>query len=135
NLFLCAGPRWPVVKVLDFGIAGSAERDDAAPKLTLTGTVLGSAAYMSPEQAQGLSAGPAADLYSFGVVLFEMLTGMTPFDGRTLTAQLLAKVLAAAPALHERCPELDVPAEVRALVAELLDRDPMKRPASARATA
>jgi serine/threonine-protein kinase len=135
NLFLCAGPEWPVVRVLDFGIAAATEGDRAARKLTLTGTVLGSAAYMSPEQAQGHEAGPAADLYALGVVLFELLTRRTPFDGRTFTAQLLAKVMERAPGLREVRPELDIPDGVQALVAQLLERDARARPPSARAVA
>src|SRR5688572_20112532 len=135
NLFLCAAGEWPVVKVLDFGIAGGSEPRVGLRKLTLTGTVLGSAPYMSPEQAQGLPVGPAADLYSLGVVLFEMLTGRTPFESRTLTGQLIAKVLEVAPGLRDVCPDVDAPPEVQALVASLLERDPGARPPSAQATA
>jgi len=135
NLFLCAAGEWPVVKVLDFGIAGGAEPCAGLRKLTLTGTVLGSAPYMSPEQAQGLPVSPAADLYSLGVVLFEMMTGRTPFEPRTLTAQLIAKVLEVAPGLRDVCPDVEAPPEVQALVASLLERDPGRRPPSARATA
>jgi serine/threonine-protein kinase len=135
NLFLCAGPEWPVIKVLDFGVAAATERDRSTRKLTLTGTVVGSAPYMSPEQAQGQEAGPGADLYALGVVLFELLTRSTPFQGRTFTAQLLAKVMEPAPSLRDACPELDVPDGVQALVAELLERDAATRPASARAVA
>jgi serine/threonine protein kinase len=132
NIFLCADTEWPTVKVLDFGIAGDTARN-AAPKLTLTGTVVGSAAYMSPEQAQGKTVGPASDLYGLGVVSFEALTARTPFQGRAFTAQLLAKVLEPAPRLRELSPEPDVPAEVAALVEQLLERDPSRRPASAAA--
>lgn len=135
NLFLCAGPEWPVVRVLDFGIATATERDRATRKLTLTGTVLGSAPYMSPEQAQAQAAGPAADLYALGVVLFELLTGRTPFEGRTFTGQLLGKVMERAPGLRELRPELDLPGGVEELVAELLERDVAARPPSARAVA
>jgi serine/threonine protein kinase len=128
NIFLCADGEWPTVKVLDFGIAGNTERG-AVTKLTLTGTVVGSAAYMSPEQAQGKAAGPASDLYGLGVVSFEALTARTPFHGRAFTAQLLAKVLEPAPRLREL--SRDVPPEVAALVEQLLEREPSRRPASA----
>ncbi|HEU4582588.1 MAG TPA: serine/threonine-protein kinase [Polyangiaceae bacterium] len=133
NLFLCAGAEWPFVRVLDFGIAASTDR--SADKLTLTGAVVGSAPYMSPEQAQGREAGPAADLYALGVVLFELLTRSTPFAGRTFTAQLLAKVIEPAPALRAVRPDLELPEGVQALVAELLERDAAARPCSARAVA
>jgi serine/threonine protein kinase len=132
NIYLCAGSSWPRVKVLDFGIAGAAESGARTRRLTLTGTVIGSAAYMSPEQAQGKPVAPATDLYALGAVLFEMLTGKPPFDGLVFTAQLLAKVMQPAPGLRAVCPGLEVPAALHALVAELLERDPAKRPASAR---
>jgi serine/threonine protein kinase len=132
NIFLCASGTWPRVKVLDFGIAGHTEAVKTR-RLTLTGTVVGSAAYMSPEQAQGLPVGPASDLYGLGVVLFEAMTGKTPFAARVFTAQLLAKLLEPAPALRDVCPGLHVPPEVQTLVSELLERDPSRRPASASA--
>ena len=66
-------------KVVDFGIA-KGMRD---PGLTETGTGMGTVHYVSPEQARGLEIGPASDLYSTGVVLFEMLTKRLPFDGET----------------------------------------------------
>jgi serine/threonine protein kinase len=133
NIYLCAGATWPLVKVLDFGIAGAAAEPGARTRrLTLTGTVIGSAAYMSPEQAQGKAVAPATDLYALGAVLFEMLTGKPPFDGLVFTAQLLAKVMQPAPGLRAVCPGLEVPTALHTLVAELLERDPTKRPASAR---
>ena len=64
------------VKVADFGIARAAD----ATTISHPGDVLGSAKYMSPEQAMGESVGPASDLYSLGVVLYEMLTGRVPFE-------------------------------------------------------
>jgi serine/threonine-protein kinase len=88
---------------------------------------------MSPEQARGQPAGPTADLYALGVVLFEMLTGRVPFDAPVLTAQLLAKVLQPAPLLKDVCPGLAVPQGVQALVGALLERDAALRPSSASA--
>ena len=132
NVYLCAGGPWPSVKLLDFGIAGCVELASTR-KLTATGTVLGSAPYMSPEQAQGQPVGPGADLYALGVVLFEMLTGQTPFAGRGFTAQLVAKVLEPAPRLLDICPALSVPPELCELVGQLLERDAGRRPACAQA--
>ena len=70
------------VKVMDFGIA----RTTGGSALTQTGTIMGTAQYISPEQAQGRLADPRSDLYSLGVVLYEMLTGKVPFDGENPVA-------------------------------------------------
>ena len=83
------------VKVLDFGLAKAFSRDDAQGNLansptlsmqaTQQGVILGTAAYMSPEQARGENADQRADVWAFGVVLFEMLTGRGTFDGKTVS--------------------------------------------------
>lgn len=70
------------VKVMDFGIA----RTTGGSALTQTGTIMGTAQYISPEQAQGQAADPRSDLYSLGVVIYEMLTGKVPFDGENPVA-------------------------------------------------
>jgi eukaryotic-like serine/threonine-protein kinase len=102
-----------LVKVLDFGLAklqhSSAQADDA-PTLELTGAhvVLGTAAYMSPEQAAGEPLDPRTDIFSFGVVLYEMIGGRRPFEGHT-TLEVLRKLLAQDPvnvdALRSRAPD------------------------------
>ncbi|MCK2214377.1 serine/threonine protein kinase [Actinomadura sp. ATCC 31491] len=111
-----------VIKVTDFGIARALE---AAP-VTQTGTVLGTAQYVSPEQAQGFPLTPATDLYSLGVVAYECLAGRTPFRGDNHVAIALQH-------LNETPPPLgvDVPAPVRDLVARLLAKDPAQRPRTA----
>ncbi|WP_019631607.1 serine/threonine-protein kinase [Actinomadura atramentaria] len=110
------------VKITDFGIA----RGPAGMSDTQSGVVMGTALYLSPEQASGGRATPASDLYALGVVAYECLTGMPPFDGDTPVAIAYRHV-------QEEPPELPphVPAPVRALVAELLAKDPAARPAGA----
>ncbi|HEX4814023.1 MAG TPA: protein kinase [Nonomuraea sp.] len=111
-----------VIKVTDFGIARALE---AAP-VTQTGTVLGTAQYVSPEQAQGFPLTPATDLYSLGVVAYECLAGRTPFRGDSQVAIALQH-------LNEQPPPLgaDVPAPMRELVMALLAKEPEQRPGSA----
>ncbi len=89
------------VKVLDFGIAHSAELA-AQNALTQTGQVLGTPSYMSPEQAQGLPVDRRSDLYSVGVVLYELVTGTTPFAGNTPVSTLYQHVNAPPPPLRDR---------------------------------
>jgi eukaryotic-like serine/threonine-protein kinase len=86
------------LRVADFGIASAAGMDS----LTMTGTVLGTAGYLSPEQAQGERAGPASDRYALGVVAFELLTGRRPFESDSATAEAAAHVHAEVPSVSER---------------------------------
>jgi serine/threonine protein kinase len=86
------------LRVADFGIASAAGMDS----LTMTGTVLGTAGYLSPEQAQGERAGPASDRYALGVVAFELLTGRRPFESDSATAEATAHVHAEVPPVSER---------------------------------
>ncbi|HMI99388.1 MAG TPA: serine/threonine-protein kinase [Gaiellaceae bacterium] len=86
------------LRVADFGIASAAGMDS----LTMTGTVLGTAGYLSPEQAQGERAGPASDRYALGVVAFELLTGRRPFESDSPTAEAAAHINAEIPFVSER---------------------------------
>ncbi len=88
------------VHVADFGIASAAGLNS----LTQTGTVLGTASYLSPEQAQGARTTPASDLYSLGVVAFELLTGRRPFEGDTMAAEAAAHVTGHDPVRVRRQP-------------------------------
>jgi serine/threonine-protein kinase len=107
------------VKITDFGIAYAA---GSAP-LTLTGTVIGTPAYLAPERLAGAIAGPASDLYSLGIVAYECLAGAVPFAGTALEVALAHQ--------HQPLPPLAVPREVADLIADLTARDPADRPASA----
>jgi len=112
------------VKVTDFGIAKAA----ATPSQTETGTIMGSVHYFSPEQARGEVAGPQADLYSLGVVLFEMLTGQLPFEGDNPVAVAHKQIYDPPPLPSHFNPE--VPADLDALVLRCLAKDLSRRYAS-----
>jgi serine/threonine-protein kinase len=111
------------VHVADFGIASAAGMDS----LTMTGTVLGTAGYLSPEQAQGDRATPASDRYALGIVAFELLTGSRPFEADSPTAEAAAHVNAPVPSVSARA---DVPRELDRCFARALAKDPPERFAS-----
>src|SRR5215216_2842433 len=94
------------VKLADFGIAKAAEQAD----ITKAGSVLGTAAYLSPEQARGEKAGPPADLYALGVVSYQLLTGRLPYEAASLTD--LARLQEASPPLSPSDVEPGVPREL-----------------------
>jgi serine/threonine-protein kinase len=111
------------VQVLDFGIARAVGGGDES--LTDAGTVMGTATYFSPEQAQGHQVGPRGDLYSLGVVLYEMTVGQPPFSGSTPVAIAYKHVRDVPPAPTELAP--DVPIEIEAITLKLLAKDPADR--------
>ena len=116
------------VKVVDFGLAKPLLQVDTAPTLTVIshagGAVIGTPAYMSPEQARGEAAGREADIWAFGVVLYEMLTGRSPFSCPT-TAETLARVLSAP--VDEGLLPVDTPESIRRLIRRCLAKDPRRR--------
>jgi serine/threonine protein kinase len=127
NVMIADGDK---VKILDFGLAKAlsdeAQTIDSSQSPTLTeamtrpGVILGTAAYMSPEQAKGKSVDKRADIWAFGCILYECLTGRRAFDGETVT-ETLAAVLT-------REPEWDkVPAKMHHLLRRFLEKDPRKR--------
>ncbi len=107
--------------IADFGIASVAFGD----QLTQTGQVLGTAAYISPEQAMGEAATPASDRYALAVVAFELLTGSKPFRGEHFAAQARAHVEDDPPAASERDPEL--PRSVDAVLDRGMAKEPGER--------
>jgi serine/threonine protein kinase len=115
------------VKIADFGIAKAVAV--AGADLTASGDMLGTPKYLSPEQVQGHESDGRADLYSVGVVLFEMLAGRPPFSASTEIATALAHVQEPVPDINEVRP--DLPAGLGELVSSLLVKDPRYRLASA----
>jgi len=114
------------VRVADFGIASAA----GLQSLTLTGTVLGTAGYLSPEQAAGHRSGPASDLYALAVVAYELLSGRRPFARESTAAEAAAHVNAPVPSIFEFCK--DLPPEVDPVFQRALAKDPRARYGSAR---
>ena len=108
-------------RITDFGVARIAAESES----TIPGTTLGSVHYFSPEQARGLPTTPASDVYSLGLVLYEMLTGTRPFTGETTAAIALARV--GVPAPHPRAVDPTLPPDVDAVVVRALDPDPAAR--------
>ncbi|MDA0165631.1 protein kinase [Solirubrobacter ginsenosidimutans] len=110
-----------VVKLADFGIAKAAEQSD----ITKVGSVLGTAAYLSPEQARGEPAGPASDMYALGVVSYQLMAGRLPYEAASLTD--LARLQESAPPPRLSDEVRDVPPALAAAVARALARDPARR--------
>ncbi len=108
------------VHVADFGIASAA----GMHSLTMTGTVLGTAGYLSPEQARGERAGPASDRYALAIVAWELLTGRRPFESESPTAEAAAHVNAPIPSV---CDGTELPCELDPVFAKALAKDPAQR--------
>ena len=115
-----------LVKLTDFGIARAG---DAAGH-TRAGDLLGTPAYLSPEQALGRPATGASDLYALGIVAHEMLCGSKPFDKPTPIATAMSHIHEPPPALPD-----DVPEDLAGVIDDLLAKDPRDRPENARAVA
>jgi serine/threonine protein kinase len=114
-----------VVKLADFGIARATDQSS----ITQVGSVLGTAAYLAPEQARGEEAGPLADLYSLGVVTYQLLSGRLPYEANSLSELALKQQREAPPPLHHLNP--DVPPALAAAVASALALDKVQRPRDA----
>jgi eukaryotic-like serine/threonine-protein kinase len=118
NLLLTGDGR---VRVADFGVASAAGLES----FTQTGTVIGTAGYLSPEQADGQAATPASDRYGLGVVAFELLTGSRPFESSSPAAEAVAHLRSPVPSISACRP--GTPPEADAVFARALAKDPARR--------
>jgi serine/threonine-protein kinase len=115
-----------VVKLADFGIAKAAEQSD----ITKVGSVVGTAAYLSPEQARGEAAGPASDIYALGVVSYQLMAGRLPYEAASLTDLARQQDTGPPRPLHQL--NGDVPAALSAAISRALEHHPEDRYADAR---
>ncbi|MDX2010656.1 MAG: TonB family protein [Myxococcaceae bacterium] len=113
-----------VVKVLDFGLVKPFATNDA--DMTQSGIFLGSPTYMSPEQARG-EATPRSDLYSIGVILYQLLTGVAPFESKNSIDVIVQHIQEPVPAMADKRAGLDVPPALEAIVRRCLEKDPAAR--------
>lgn len=132
NVFLLADstgevPDFPVVKVVDFGLSRFLDHGDA--QLTKTGMVMGTPAFMAPEQATGQRGDHRVDVYGIGVILYACLTGRPPFAEDTIPATLLSVITAEAPRPRSINPEIPEPLEL--LIQKTMAKNPKERYQSA----
>jgi len=127
NVFLCAvrGER-PRIKLLDFGIAKLLDDDVHRIERTRTGSMMGTPQYVAPEQARGYDVGPAADVYSLGVMAFEMVTGRPPFVADNAMDMIAKHLNDPPPSPAAIAP--GVPPALTALILAMLAKDPADRP-------
>lgn len=133
NIMLCErGGESDVVKVLDFGIAKMLEDEgtDQRQALTKTGMVFGTPQYMSPEQIRGEKVDHRSDIYSMGVILYQMLTGVLPFTADKPMGLLSKHLLDAPPSFKKANSGVNVPEALERLVMSALSKEPDKRPAT-----
>lgn len=128
NVMLGTGDHAGAVKLIDFGIA---QEPGPLPR-TADAAVIGTPAYMSPEQVQGLEVDARTDLYLFGCVVYELLTGDPPFTAESPVELCEQQVCDSPPVLADRIPDVELPEGFAAWLSPLLAKSPENRPASAR---
>ncbi|MCC6972116.1 MAG: serine/threonine protein kinase, partial [Phycisphaerales bacterium] len=121
------------VKVIDFGLAKFLETDEGEPTITQAGSIFGTPAYMAPEQASGGRCDARTDVYSAGVLLFELLAGRRPFLGSTRVEVIRGHLIETPPTLAAARPALLVKPQLEDLVARALAKAPRDRPVDAAA--
>ena len=127
NVFISDDDGTPFPKLLDFGIA-KLLGDDARQHKTRTGAAMGTPMYMSPEQCRGKDVDHRTDIYSFGIMTYQVLTGMLPFRGEDFVELLLQQTQATATPASQVAPQL--PPAIDAAIQHMLEKEPANRPQS-----
>jgi serine/threonine-protein kinase len=119
--------KYDFVKILDFGIAKVLTRDETSPSQTLAGAVFGTPEYMSPEAARGEEVDHRADIYSAGVILFDMVTGRPPFEAEAAAEVLAMHINEVPPSPREVAPHLEVTEAAERLILRAMAKRPEQR--------
>ncbi|MEP6492649.1 MAG: serine/threonine-protein kinase [bacterium] len=128
NIMVCkAADGSDYAVVMDFGLAKERKAGAELQKLTATGIILGTPEFMSPEQLRGKPLDARTDIYSLGLMTYEMLTGKLPFQGRTQQEMMIARLRSDPTPLRKTRPELDLPEGVERVLAKALQRNPDDR--------
>jgi serine/threonine-protein kinase len=120
-----------LVKVVDFGVAKIASDAASSASLTMEGKVCGSPGYMSPEQCKGFNVDVTSDIYSLGIILFEVISGHRPFSADSVMGLLFMHVNEQPPMMNALCLDLNVPSEVEQVVRKALQKEAYERQQSA----
>jgi eukaryotic-like serine/threonine-protein kinase len=128
NVMVCKRPDgMEFAVVMDFGLAKERKAEGELQKLTATGIILGTPEFMSPEQLRGRSLDGRTDIYSLGLMTYEMLTGKLPFQGRTQQEMMIARLKSDPTPLRKMRPELDLPESVERVLNKAMQRSPDDR--------
>jgi eukaryotic-like serine/threonine-protein kinase len=128
NVMVCKRPDGTeFAVVMDFGLAKERKAEGELQKLTATGIILGTPEFMSPEQLRGRPLDGRTDIYSLGLMTYEMLTGKLPFQGRTQQEMMIARLKSDPTPLRKMRPELDLPESVERVLNKAMQRSPDDR--------
>jgi len=132
NVFLQrTGDGEEIVKIVDFGIAQLRSKNEEAVqtkrRLTRTGMIFGTPEYMAPEQAGGKHADSRSDIYSVGIIMYEMFTGAVPFTGDTFLGVLAKHLSDPTPQMREICPEIAISPSLQGVIMRALEKEPTAR--------
>jgi serine/threonine protein kinase len=128
NVMVCRRPDGTeYAVVMDFGLAKARKAEGELQKLTATGIILGTPAFMSPEQLRGKPIDTRSDIYALGLMAYEMLTGRLPFQGRTQQEMVIARLRSEPIPLRETRPDLELPSLVEQVLVKAMQRFPDDR--------